>query len=67
MEIRTENTEDITKFFLFFNEIMEKHTGKIGIKFNTRYFVCDEMQHLLQCMEKLSATTALRDANGILK
>lgn len=42
MEIRTENTEDITKFFLFFNEIMEKHTGKIGIKFNPRCIVCDE-------------------------
>ena len=42
MEIRTENTEDITKFFLFFNEIMEKHTGKIGIKFNPRCFVHDE-------------------------
>ena len=42
MEIRTENTEDITKFFLFFNEIMEKHTGKIGIKFNPHCFVCDE-------------------------
>ena len=34
MEIRTENTEDISTFFKFFNEIMEKHTGKIGIKFN---------------------------------
>ena len=42
MEIRTENTEDITKFFLFFNEIVEKHTGKIGIIFNSRCFVCDE-------------------------
>ena len=42
MEIRTENTEDITIFFLFFNEIREKHTGKIGIKFNPQCFVCEE-------------------------
>ena len=42
MEIRTENTTDITTFFHLFNEILTKVSGKHDYKFNLRCFVCDE-------------------------
>ena len=42
MEIRTENTQDITTFFCLFNEILTKVSGQEGYKFNPRCFVCDE-------------------------
>ena len=42
MEVRTENTQDITTFFCLFNEIFTKVSGQDGYKFNPRCFVCDE-------------------------
>ena len=42
MEIRTENTTDITTFFCLFNEILTKVGGKHDYKFNLRCYVCDE-------------------------
>ena len=42
MDIRTENAMDTAKFFILFNEILQKETGKEGYKFNPWYFMCDE-------------------------
>ena len=42
MEIRSENTNDITIFFELFNEILQKEMKNPEYKFNPRTFVCDE-------------------------
>ena len=42
MEMRSENTNDISIFFTLFNEVLEKVSGIRGYKFNPRCFVCDE-------------------------
>ena len=42
MEIRSENTNDITIFFELFNEILQKETKNPEYKFNPHTFVCDE-------------------------
>ena len=42
MDIRTENANDIAKFFTPYNEILQKETGKEGYHFNPHYIMCDE-------------------------
>ena len=42
MEMRTENTNDISLFFTLFNEVVEKVSGIEGYKFNPQCFMCDE-------------------------
>ena len=42
MEMRTENTNDISIFFTLFNEVLQKVSGIEGYKFNPRCFMCDE-------------------------
>ena len=42
MEQCTENMKDITIFFMLFNEVLAKVSGKEGYKFNPRAFICDE-------------------------
>ena len=42
MEMRTENTNDISIFFTLFNEVLQKVSGIEGYKFNLRCFMCDE-------------------------
>ena len=43
LEIRTENTADITTIFQLFNEILSQVSGKQNYKFNPRCFICDEV------------------------
>ena len=42
MEMRTENTHDISIFFTLFNQVLEKVSGIEGYKFNPQCFMCDE-------------------------
>ena len=42
MEMRTENTNDISTFFTLFNEVLQKVSGIEGYKFNPWCFMCDE-------------------------
>ena len=42
MEMRSENTNDISIFFTLFNEVLEQVSGIKGYKFNPRCFMCDE-------------------------
>ena len=42
MEMRTENTNDISIFFTLFNEVLQKVSGIEGYKFNPQCFMCDE-------------------------
>ena len=42
MEIHSENTQDITQFFSFFNEIVAKEKKIPRYKFNPRCFICDD-------------------------
>ena len=42
MEIKSENTDNITLFFHMFNEILQKETNNPTYKFNSRSLVCDE-------------------------
>ena len=42
MEMRSENTNDISKFLTLFNEVLEQMSGIKGYKFNLRCFMCDE-------------------------
>ena len=42
MEMRTENTNDISIFFTLFNEVLQKVSGIEGYKFNPWCFMCDE-------------------------
>ena len=42
MEMRSENTNDISIFFTLFNEVLEEVSGIKGYKFNLRCFMCDE-------------------------
>ena len=42
MEIRSENTNDISIFFTPFNEVLEQVSGIKGHKLNLRCFMCDE-------------------------
>ena len=42
MEMHTENTKDISPFFILLNEVLRDVTGKPDYKFNLRCFMCDE-------------------------
>ena len=42
MEMRTENSEDITVSFRLFNEVLKKVSGIPNYKFNPCCFLCDE-------------------------
>ena len=42
MEMRSENTNDISIFFMLFNEVLEQVSGIKGYKFNLRCSMCDE-------------------------
>ena len=42
MEMRSENTNNISIFFMLFNEVLEKVSWIRGYKFNLRCFMCDE-------------------------
>ena len=42
MEMRSENTEDISTFFVLLNEVLREVTGKEDYMFNPRCFMCDE-------------------------
>ena len=42
MEMKSENTNDISIFFTLFNEVLEQVSGIKGYKFNLSCFMCDE-------------------------
>ena len=42
MEMRIENTNDISIFFTLFNEVLEQVSWIKGYKFNLRCFMCNE-------------------------
>ena len=42
MEMRSENTNDISTFFMLLNEVLREVTGKEDYMFNPRCFMCDE-------------------------
>ena len=42
MEVKSENTQALKKFFTLFNEVLSKVSNKPGYKFNPCTFMCDE-------------------------
>ena len=71
IEIRSENTNDITIFFELFNEILLKEMKNPECKFNPCTFVCDDSSANYNAIRNVFgetvANTGLKAASGTLK